>query len=249
MRFLKYLKFELTYVLRQPGQLALSILLPLGFFMLFTSMQSDFPNEDAKQAFMTEMMYSMTAFSVMSYALFTFPLEFIRERKINWHRFIAKSPLTWSDYYLVKGLKLFMLNILSIIVIFSFGIIAKGIEVDILTLIISIILLLFGSINFIIFGSVLAQFNNEQSVSIVANLIYIGLAVLGGIWWPVRLFPDWLQSISQFMPSYHLKHLSFNYYQNHEITFNSIIILLAYSIIGCIIVLLITNRKEVQHQG
>lgn len=42
----------------------------------------------------------------------------------------------------------------------------------------------------------------------VTNLLFLALAVLGGLWIPVFLFPGWMQGLSQLMPSYHLAELA-----------------------------------------
>jgi ABC-2 type transport system permease protein len=42
----------------------------------------------------------------------------------------------------------------------------------------------------------------------VTNVLFMGLAVVGGLWFPVFLMPAWLQAAAQVLPSYHLAELA-----------------------------------------
>ena len=42
----------------------------------------------------------------------------------------------------------------------------------------------------------------------LSNLVFIGLAVLGGLWFPIQSFPAVMQSFAQWLPSFHLAELS-----------------------------------------
>ena len=68
-------------------------------------------------------------------------------------------------------------------------------------------LLIVGSVAFVALGLTLTLLPSSQLMSVVANLLYFGLAVLGGLWMPVSLFPDWMQAIGKRLPSYQLMEL------------------------------------------
>jgi ABC-2 type transport system permease protein len=38
----------------------------------------------------------------------------------------------------------------------------------------------------------------------LTNILFVTLAVLGGLWMPLSIFPGWLQHISIALPTYHL---------------------------------------------
>jgi ABC-2 type transport system permease protein len=42
----------------------------------------------------------------------------------------------------------------------------------------------------------------------VTNLLFLALAVVGGLWVPVFLFPGWLQVLAWAMPTHHLAELA-----------------------------------------
>ena len=77
---LSYLKIEFKVIMRKTT-LILSILFPVIFYILFTSIL-ELP-EDVKPKFYKEYMYSMTVYSLLSFSLLTFPLDIINENKMN----------------------------------------------------------------------------------------------------------------------------------------------------------------------
>ena len=48
----------------------------------------------------------------------------------------------------------------------------------------------------------------SQGATAVANLLFLGFSLFGGLWMPLKMMPDWFTRIAQFMPSYHLGQLS-----------------------------------------
>jgi len=64
--------------------------------------------------------------------------------------------------------------------------------------------MLIGSITFLGMGLLLSLIKSEEKLSLLANILYLGLAMLGGLWWPTYLFPEWLQNISKLTPTYYL---------------------------------------------
>ncbi len=46
-------------------------------------------------------------------------------------------------------------------------------------------------------GLVLTLLPSSQLMSVVGNLLYMGLAVMGGLWMPISLFPEWMQAIGK----------------------------------------------------
>ncbi len=67
------------------------------------------------------------------------------------------------------------------------------------------IFLWLGASLLITFGILFSLLNDIQKTSALANIVTIGLAVLGGLWFPINTFPNWLQHVAHVLPSYHLK--------------------------------------------
>jgi ABC-2 type transport system permease protein len=48
----------------------------------------------------------------------------------------------------------------------------------------------------------------SQGATAVANLLFLGFSLFGGLWVPLNIMPKWVVDIAQVMPSYHLGQLS-----------------------------------------
>ncbi|MFG0935259.1 ABC transporter permease, partial [Staphylococcus sp. 231237_7MaSpsaltlick] len=121
----KYFFTELRLLFRKKVYLVLSILIPLCFYLLFTSIL-DLP-KDAEQLFYKEYMYSMTAFSLSSFCLIQFPIDLINEKTTGWYKNLMRTPLHAYQYYSVKIFKMMFQFILSITLIFVVAYIVNGV--------------------------------------------------------------------------------------------------------------------------
>lgn len=48
----------------------------------------------------------------------------------------------------------------------------------------------------------------SQGATALANLLFLGFSLFGGLWIPLNIMPDWFTRIAKVMPSYHLGQLS-----------------------------------------
>ena len=69
-------------------------------------------------------------------------------------------------------------------------------------------------------GLIITQFTETQKASSVANLCNIVLAIIGGLWFPVSTFPDWMQTIAKLTPTYHLRHLALEFVKVMALMYN-----------------------------
>lgn len=87
-------------VLLEKVYLIFSILLPLFFYLIFTSIL-DLPKAQ-QQVFNKEYMYSMVVFSLLNFCMMSFPLDMIEERANGWYKRLMVTPMSISRYYGVK---------------------------------------------------------------------------------------------------------------------------------------------------
>ncbi|MBB4832412.1 ABC-2 type transport system permease protein [Staphylococcus hominis] len=243
MNNIALLKTEFKIIFRKKLTTFLSIILPVGFYLLFTSLL-DLP-EEAKQQFYKEYMYSMTVFSLMSFCLMQFPLDIIEERNTGWFKRLMVTPLSSKIYFITKVIKTMLLFLLSILLIFVVAHLYKNVNMSIQHWLLSGVSLWIGASLFLTLGLVIAQFNETQKANSIANIINMLLAILGGLWFPVQTFPIWLQKISKITPTYHLKNLALELVKYQGLNITSLFTLIVYSIMFLIIAMWINQRKEV----
>ncbi|EIA02433.1 putative membrane protein [Streptococcus pneumoniae GA02506] len=106
------------------------------------------------------------------------------------------------------------------------------------------ILLILGSIAFVALGLTLTLLPTSQLMSVVGNLLYLGLAVLGGLWMPVSLFPDWMQAIGKRLPSYQLMELIKTFLNKGGINLSATVYLLVFSAVLFGLTIYLQGHKE-----
>lgn len=235
------LTIESIRLKRSLGSFLLAIGIPLFFFTLFSStVQMEQP--EAQKSFLISYMLTMTSFSMSSFALFSFPMMLVEDQKNHWLSFLRHSPLPLWKYHLSKILRVGLCFLASILIVFLNG----AIQLTPTTWLLSALLLLLTATVYLTLGLCLQHIQSEQTLSLVANILFLLLAILGGSWMPINLFPEWLQSISKLTPSYHVNQLVVQYALQGEFLWKSLLVVLGYAIIFYSISLILTKQKELR---
>ena len=185
-------------------------------------------------------LFSMTVFSIMSSAFFSIPSTLQSDKNNNWQKMIQHSPISMVKYYISKLCSTLLTFMLSIIVVFSIGHFVRGVNLPMVDW------LLVGSVVFIAMGVLVSLLPSAQLMSVVGNIVYMALAVLGGLWFPLTMFPKWLQPIGKLTPSYQLMQVVSSYLEHHQFNGKAALIVLIYTVLVSILVLQLKKRIEVK---
>ena len=237
------MKMELILMKRQAAYYLLSIGLPSVFYLIFSGMMS---GSDVPALLLQTYLFSMTLFSIMSSAFFSIPSTLQSDKTNNWQKLIQHSPVSMVEYYISKLFSALLTFLLSIIVVFSVGHFVRGVNVPMVDWLMIALILLIGSLVFISMGVLVSLLPSAQLMSVVGNIVYMALAVLGGLWFPLTMFPDWLQPIGKLTPSYQLMQVVSSYLEHHDWNVSAMLIVLAYTIFFSILVLQVKKRIEVK---
>ncbi len=237
------LKIEWIKTWRSWPVFIMGIGMPVGFFLLFSSIVST-PNPEAQKDFLLSYMLTMTGFSMSSFGLFTFPYMLQEDRIEHWLTYIEHSKISISAYYLSKIFRVLLNFMVAIIVTFCVGAFVRDVELPLSGWLGSGALLLLSSLVFLAFGLLIAQIKSQQIMSVVANITYLGLAIVGGSWMPISMFPKWVQSISEWTPVYHVNELVVNFAINGEFSWKSVLFILAYTVVATGLALFIKSQRE-----
>lgn len=232
---------------RSLSNLIMGIGMPLAFFLLFTNIwaSDDSMSKEQTAYWVRQYMIQMTAFSSLSFAFFSLPFAFQEDRNGNRLRSIEHSPIPIWQYYISKILTILVHFVLAIVTVFAVGHFIKNVDMSAKDWLISAGLLFTGAVCFIPFGALFAHIKSSQTLSLVANIFYMGLAVLGGLWMPVQTFPDFMQKLAKVTPTYHLNNLLISYFKD-DFSLKSLLILLGYAIIVLVIALAVGKKLEVK---
>lgn len=241
-RWLALSKIEFLLTKRQLIYYLLSVGMPTAFYLFFSGMYQDTPGGPAN--FMRDYLISMTGFSMMSTAIFSFPAVLHTDKMNNWQKILRHSPVNMVEYYLSKITSMLVDYLVSILVVFTVGHFVRGVDMPLVKWVGAAILLILGSIAFVALGLTLTLLPTSQLMSVVGNLLYLGLAVLGGLWMPVSLFPDWMQAIGKRLPSYQLMELIKTFLNEGGINLSATVYLLVFSAVLFGLTIYLQGHKE-----
>lgn len=237
------MKVELILMKRQAAYYLLSIGLPSVFYLIFSGMMS---GSATPTLVLQTYLFSMTVFSIMSSAFFSIPSTLQFDKTNNWQKMLQHSPVSMIEYYISKLFSALLTFLLSIVVVFSVGHFVRGVNLPAMDWLIIALIILFGSLVFIAMGVLVSLLPSAQLMSVVGNIAYMALAVLGGLWFPLTMFPKWLQSIGKLTPSYQLMQIVSSYLEHREFNAIAALIVLVYTVGVSLVVLQLKKRIEVK---
>ena len=166
------LNIEFIFIKRNLTNFIMGLGFPVIFFILFSGMQQ-FDDPETKVRVVKDMLISMTAFSSISFALFSLPISIKEDEKNNYLHILNNSPIKTSEYYLARFIRLIITFIISIVVVFAVGHIFRGVNMTAREWIMSAVLMLIGSITFLGMGLLLSLIKSEEKLSLLANILYL----------------------------------------------------------------------------
>lgn len=158
---------------------------------------------DDQQLWQAHYLMSMAAFSVMGSAIMTLGIRLVEERKQGWSMFMRITPLSDQAYFAAKMIGQTVIHVFSIVMIFTSGALINGISLTLLEWLMCGMWFLFGSLPFLAIGTLVGTMKRVDTASGVSNMIYMVLALCGGMWMPMEILPNFVQSIGKWLPSYH----------------------------------------------
>ena len=239
----RLMKVELILMKRQAAYYLLSIGLPSVFYLIFSGMMS---GSATPTLVLQTYLFSMTVFSIMSSAFFSIPSTLQSDKTNNWQKMLQHSPVSMIEYYISKLFSALLTFLLSIVVVFSIGHFVRGVNLPAMDWLIIALIILFGSLVFIAMGVLVSLLPSAQLMSVVGNIAYMALAVLGGLWFPLTMFPKWLQPIGKLTPSYQLMQIVSSYLEHREFNAIAALVVLIYTVGVSLVVLQLKKRIEVK---
>ncbi|WP_181347426.1 ABC transporter permease [Thalassobacillus sp. CUG 92003] len=128
-------------------------------------------------------------------------IAFVKDRERGMVARIASTPLPIKDYFIGKWIPFMMIVLIQITVLLTFGVLvydlALGDPIALITLSLALAFIVTG------FGMAMAVLVKTENMGIaLTQVIALGGALLGGLWMPVEIMPDYVQTISQMLPQY-----------------------------------------------
>jgi len=192
---LVHTKAELITLLRTPGFLIPTMIFPSMFFLMFAA-----PN----LKFVSAANYttgSFMAFAVFTVTFFQFGVGTANERDNSWSSYTRTLPAPPIYRNLAKVITAAFLALLAASVLVGTSILTTPINIPLVRWPRIFLTLAAGGLMMGTLGTAIAYLVSPKAALPIANLIYLPMAYLGGMWMPIRFMPKLAQKISPYLPS------------------------------------------------
>ncbi|UTR13746.1 ABC transporter permease [Salipaludibacillus sp. LMS25] len=233
---------EIVRLLRNPYYVFSSLLMPIMFYIIFTKLvNTGVPDQEAWQA---HYLMSMTTFSVMGSAILTLGIRNVQERSQGWATFMKVTPLPDHLYFFAKMVGQSVIHILSVIVIFTVGALVNNVSLPLMTWLTAGSWIVIASFAFMALGTLLGTMKKVDTAVGVGNVIFLGMAITGGMWMPLESFPSLMQSIGKWLPSHSFTDSAWAIVSGERPELRHIILLLGYTVVFILLSSYIRRKQE-----
>ncbi|WP_062197110.1 ABC transporter permease [Massilibacterium senegalense] len=191
---------ETIRIIRSKTFLFAALFFPIMFYYIFTNVVSTPVMND--KTWHAQYLMSMTVFSIMGSSLNFLGIRLVHERAQGWPKLMSTTPLPKGVYVVAKMIAQSFVHLLSIIVIFLAGYGINEVELSAEIWVLCGLWVLFAAIPFLMLGTLIGRMKRTDSATAVSNILYFGLAIVGGLWVPIEALPEKMQKIGEWLPSY-----------------------------------------------
>lgn len=192
---------ELRGILREPTALFFSILMPVGFFVLFATM---FGAQDSGRS----MIATMGTFGVLSVVMMNPGIGVAQDRERGWFRAKLVSPVPVGVSLAAKVVAAlpYAVGVLSAMAIAAAA--TGALDTDPVRLLRLAAVLLLGALPFALLGMAVGFRAGTTASSAILNAVLLPAAVFSGLWMPLEIMPGFFSEVAVFLPTYHLAELA-----------------------------------------
>ncbi|GAA2804212.1 ABC transporter permease [Streptomyces showdoensis] len=190
-----YVRLEVRRTLRDVGFAISSVAVPVMMYLLFTNLGG----RDGSD-FRASAMVGMAAYGALGAAL-SLGTGVAEDKSSGWLRQLRITPMTPRQVVTGRALTGTVVVLPAIAAVLLAGALVNGVRLDAWQWAAVALALWAGSLPFTLLGLGNGYRLSAQTTGVVNVACNLGLAVVGGLWFPVSLFPHWLATISSYTPT------------------------------------------------
>ncbi|MFI0983048.1 ABC transporter permease [Streptomyces sp. NPDC021093] len=193
---------EVRRTLRNKKFMFFSIVYPSALFLLISGTSGNQKVPDTDLTMPLFVMVAMASFGALTSVLMGNSERIAKEREKGWVRQLRLTSLPGRGYVLAKIAGSAVVTLPAIVIVFVVAAAAKDVRLDAWQWIALTGVIWAGSVVFAALGVALGYLTSGDAVRPVTMIIYFGLSILGGLWMPATLYPQWLQNIAEWLPTH-----------------------------------------------
>ena len=200
--YLSEISTEVKKLIRAPEFIAPTLILPVVFYSLFGIA---LPGASQNAPYL---LATYGVFAVMGPALFGFGAGVAAERERGWLKLKRATPAPAFSYIVAKTVATLLMATASLALVYAVAGFGAGVSLPRATWVLLLAVHISAAIPFVFAGLTLGFVLNTNGAVAAANLFFLAFSLLGGLWIPIMVFPDVMQSIAWVVPSFHIAEIA-----------------------------------------
>lgn len=193
---------ECLKLLRAPEFIAPTLILPVVFYTMFAVV---LPGSSQNAPYL---LATFGVFAVMGPALFGFGAGVAQERERGWLKLKRAVPAPAFAYIAAKTVATLIMAAAGLALVYASAGLLAGVALERETWALLLMVHILAALPFVFAGLTLGFVLGANAAVAAANLVFLALALLGGLWIPVVVFPDLMQTMAWALPSFHLAEIA-----------------------------------------
>ena len=203
--YLQETRSEILRYLRNPGFLLPTLLFPTVFYLMFGVLLGH-GSANGQQA--RYMLAAYSTFGVMAPGLFGFGVSLALERDGGLLTLKRALPMPPAAYLLGKMAMAMLVAAVIASLLLALALFVAHVPLTAAQALRLFALEVAGVVPFCALGLLLGTLIKGQGAPGLVNMIYLPMAFLSGLWFPLSAMPKFLQQVAALWPSYHLNQLA-----------------------------------------
>ncbi|WP_442816602.1 ABC transporter permease [Streptomyces sp. NBC_01304] len=217
----EYTKLEVRRTLRDFGFVFFGIGMPVLMYLLFTNLGS------VETEWKTASMVGMAAYGALGAALSTGGAV-AEDKTVGWLRQLRVTPMSPRQVVAGRALTGSVIVLPAIVAVFTAGALVNGVRLEAWQWIVLTLLLWLGALPFTMLGLGNGYRLTGATTGVVNTACNLGLSIVGGLWFPIDMFPGWLRSLSDFTPTHRFADLGWQTTNGHAPGLGTVTILMGW---------------------
>ncbi|WP_449465558.1 ABC transporter permease [Stenotrophomonas humi] len=202
--YLQEIRAECLRYLRSPSFMLPSMLFPAVFYLMFAVVLGARQSAEAPRYLLA----AYATFGVMGPGMFGFGVSLALERENGLLTLKRALPMPPAAYLIGKMVMAVLTALVIALLLQTLAIQVAAVSLTLLQMLHLTLICTFGALPFSALGLLLGTLVKGSGAPAVVNLLYLPMAFLSGLWFPLSIMPSFLQQLAPVWPSHHVNALA-----------------------------------------
>jgi ABC-2 type transport system permease protein len=203
---ISYVYLETKRQLRNVRAMVFTFAVPVIMLLVFGSAFGSQTDPTTHLQYLVVTTLQMASYGAMMAAL-SQAFAIVNERSIGWNRQLRVTPLSGWGFMVSKVIAAMAFAAASIVITVLVATVGLHASLDPAHWFAAGFGIWCGVIPFALIAILIGQFAKPSFAQPLFMVVFMGLAILGGLWVPLSVMPDWMGSVAHLLPSYWLNRI------------------------------------------